>query len=247
MLILPLLSLFSSLEIYAQTGKPILAPELTPPKLKPGTRTASRGKRPSSLTTVEYIDRYRVIYDDYRFSRISVEETLSKLEALVKLAPEDNTSSITNQFLGLLYLHARNDPVKAEAAMEQAIKAKGSAIIEISFDNKWRRMGKSRSGDYAFEDNSLGWIKIESGKVSFTDRTNKPLMNDKTEASLTGQQIKDLQKTLVAAFTLVEITTYNTKRPYVFAAGAMRQVEADLVIKLIQKHVMGRATAQVRR
>jgi hypothetical protein len=245
MIILPLLSLFSSLEVHAQGGKPILAPEPTPPKHSKSV--APKSKRPSSLTNVEYIDRYRVVYDDYRYSRISVEETVSKLEALVKLAPEDSTRAITNQFLGLLYLHARNDPVKAEAAMEQAIKAKGSAIIEISFDNKWRRMAKARSGDYSFEENSLGWIKIESGKVTFTDRTNKPLMNDKTEASLTGEQIKDLTKTLVAAFTLVEIATNNTRRPYIFAAGAMRQVEADLVIKLIQKHVMGKATAQVRR
>jgi hypothetical protein len=43
---------------------------------------------------------------------------------------------------------------------------------------------------------------------------------------------------------LVEISTYNTRKPYIFAAGAMRQVEADLVIKLIQKHVMGKVTDQ---
>ena len=138
-------------------------------------------------------------------------------------------------------------PPQVEAAMEQAIKDKSSAIIEISFDSKWRKMAKSRSGNYGFEDNSLGWIKIESGKLTFTDRTNKPLMNDKAEATLTGQQIKDLTKTLVATFTLIELTTYNKSKPYIFAAGDMKPVEADLVIKLIQKHVMGKAAAQVRR
>jgi hypothetical protein len=65
-------------------------------------------------------------------------------------------------------------------------------------------------------------------------------MNDKTEASLTGDQIKELSKKVASAFTLVEITTYNTRRPYIFAAGLMRQVEADLVIKLIEKHVKGK-------
>ena len=156
-IILPLLSLFSSLEVYAQGGKPILAPEPTTPKLKPGARKASKN-RAASLTAVDYINRYRLVYDDYRYSRITVEETVNKLEALLKLAPDESTRSFTNQFLGLLYLHGRNDPVKAEAAMEQAIKDKSSAIIEISLDSKWRKMAKSRSGNYGFEDNSLGWI-----------------------------------------------------------------------------------------
>jgi hypothetical protein len=238
MIILPLLSLFSSLEIYAQGGDAILAPP--PPKAKPGTRSASRTKR-AGLTTVEYTDRYRQIYYDYTNTKVSLEETVTKLEDLVKQATDDSARSITYQFLGLLYLHGRNDPGKAEAAMERAIKANGSALVEISFDNKWRQMAKSRSGDYDFEDAVRGWIKIESGKLTLTDLNSKTLQNDKTPASLTGQQIKEVSKTLNSAYTLVKITTDNTRRPYYFAAGAKRQVEADLVIKLIQKHVLGTA------
>jgi hypothetical protein len=242
-IILPLLSLFSSLEVYAQDGIPILAPEPTAPKLKPVSKKASRSKLPG-LTTVEYNERYRQIYYAYTGSKASLDETVNSFEALVKQASDDTTRSITYQFLGLLYLHGRNDAVNAEAAMERAIRAKGSALVEISFDNKWRQMEK-RGGDYKFEDVGQGWIKIEPGKLTFTDRAAKPLMNnDKTEASLTGQQIKDLSKTNVSLFTLVEISTYNTRKPYIFAAGAMRQVEADLVIKLIQKHVMGKVTDQ---
>jgi hypothetical protein len=246
MISLPLLSLFSSLEALGQPGKPILGPEPTPVKLKPGVRTTSKGKRPG-LTIVEYNERYRQIYYDYTGSKASLDETVTRFEALVKQTSDDTARASTYQFLGLLYLHGRNDAANAEAAMERAIKAKGSALVEISFDNKWRQMEK-RGGDYKFEDVGQGWIKIEPGKLTFTDRAAKPLMNnDKTEASLTGQQIKDLSKTNVSLFTLVEIATYNTRRPYIFAAGAMRQVEADLVIKLIQRHVMGKATAQVRR
>jgi hypothetical protein len=238
MIILPLLSLFSSLEIYAQGGDAILAPP--PPKPKPGPRSTSRIKR-AGLTTVEYSDRYRQIYYDYTNTKVSLDETVAKLEDLVKLATDDSARSITYQFLGLLYLHGRNDPGKAEAAMERAIKANGSALVEISFDNKWRQMAKSRSGDYDFEDAIRGWIKIESGKLTLTDLNSKTLQNDKTPASLTGQQIKEVSKTLNSAYTLVKITTDNTRRPYYFAAGAKRQVEADLVIKLIQKHVLGTA------
>jgi hypothetical protein len=102
-------------------------------------------------------------------------------------------------------------------------------------------MTKSRSGIYGFEDKGLGWIKIESGKLTFTDRANRPLINDKIEASLTGEQIEKISPTLVSAFTLVEITANNTRKPYIFAAGDMRQVEAELVIKLIKKYVKGEA------
>ena len=239
MTILPLLILFSSLEVYAQGGDPIIGPP--PPKPKPGPKPRPIRTKPAGLTTLEYIDRYRQIYEDYKNSKVLLDGTVTSLEKLVKQAPDDSTRSITYQFLGLLYLHGRNDAANAEAAMEQAIKAKGSAIVEISFDNKWRQMTKSKSGKYDFEDKGLGWIKIESGKLTFTDRTSRPLMHDKTEAILTGLQIEKVLPTLVSAFTLVEITANNTRKPYIFAAGAMRQDEAELVIKLIKKHVKGEA------
>jgi len=243
MISLPLLSLFFTLEALGQPGKPILGPEPTPVKLRPGVRTTSKGKRPG-LTTIEYSERYRQIYYDYTGSKATLDETVTRLEALVKQVSDDPALANTYQFLGLLYLHGRNDAVNAEAAMERAIKAKGSALVEISFDNKWRQMERSKGGEYTFQDLGRGWLRIESGKLTFTDRASKPLVYDKAEASLTGQQIKELSKTQVSAFALVEIATYNTRKPYIFAAGAMRQVEADLVIKLIQRHVMGKSTVQ---
>ena len=246
MIILPLLSLFSPLEVYGQGGKPILVPELVKPKPVRGGRSASRNKN-VGLGAVEYNERYRQIYFDYTNSKAPLDVTVSRLEELVKQASDDRARSTTYQFLGLLYLHGRNDPVKAEAAMELAIKANGSALVEISFDNKWRQMTKSRSGDFDFEDGGRGWLKIESGRLTFTDLKSQTLLNDKTQASLTGQQIREVSKTLNSAYTLVKITADNSKRPYFFAAGAKRQVEADLVIKLIQKHVLGKATAEVRR
>ena len=121
--------------------------------------------------------------------------------------------------------------------MDQAIKANGSAIVEITYDKKWRQM---RSGKYEFEDPGPGWIKIASGKILFTDRANRPIMIGKDELILTGQQIEKVSPTLVSAFSLVEITASNTRKPYVFAAGSMRQEEADLVIRLIKKYVIGK-------
>jgi len=244
MIILPLLSLFSSPEVYAQGGDAHLGP--LPPKAKLGRKSAPKGKRPS-MTAEEFTARYGQIYFDYANSKASLDVTVTKLEELAKLVTEDNARAITNQFLGLLYLHGRHDAAKAEAAMEQAIKANGSAIVEITFDKKWRQMTKLRSGKYDFEDPGPGWIKIASGKILFTDRANKPLMIGKDEFSLTGQQIEKVSPTLVSAFTLVEISAYNTRKPYVFAAGAMRQDEADLVIRLIKKYVIGKGQLVQRR
>jgi hypothetical protein len=241
MLILPLLSLFFTLDIYAQPADPVLGPTAPPPpKPKPGAGRSTSRNRPVGLTTTVYTERYRQIYFDYTNSKASLNDTVTKLEDLVKQGTDETLRSITYQFLGLLYLHGQKDVGKAEWAMEQAIKNKGAALVEISFDNKWRQMAKSRSGDYDFEDPSKGWLKIESGRLTLTDLKSVTLQNDKTPASLTGQQIREVTKTLNSAYPLVKIATDNTKKPYIFAAGAKLQVEADLVIKLIQKHVLGK-------
>jgi hypothetical protein len=136
--------------------------------------------------------------------------------------------------LGRIYLDVRNDVGKAEWAMEQAIKARGVALIRISFDNQWRRMAKLRGGNYGFEDMRSGWLKIGPGQITLTDLSNKTLV------SMNGYQIKELEKTLVAAYNLVTITGDNTRKPYVFAPKSMQQAEVDLVIKLIQNYVVGK-------
>jgi hypothetical protein len=243
MFILALLSLFPSLEGFAQTGDAHLGP--LPPKTKPGRKSAPKSNR-ASLTAEEYSVRYGQIYYDYANSKASLDVTVTRLEELVKFATVDSTRSTTNQFLGLLYLHGRHDVAKAEAAMDMAIKNNGSAIVEITFDKKWRQMTK-RSGNYEFDDPGKGWIKIASGKILFTDRNNKPIMIGKDELILTGQQIEKVSPTLVSAFSLVEIAASNTRKPYIFAAGDMRQDEADLVIRLIKKHVIGKGQLVQRR
>jgi hypothetical protein len=108
-------------------------------------------------------------------------------------------------------------------------------------------MTKSRSGKYEFEDPGPGWIKIASGKILFTDRVNKPIMIGKEELILTGQQIEKVSPTLVSAFSLVEIAANNARKPYFVAAGDMRQEEADLVIRLIKKYVVGKGQLVLRR
>jgi hypothetical protein len=63
----------------------------------------------------------------------------------------------------------------------------------------------------------------------------------KTLATVSKPQIKELSKTVVSAYNLITITTNNSRKPYIFAPESMRQVEADLVVKLIDNHIVGRA------
>jgi hypothetical protein len=184
------------------------------------------------LTTIAHAERFQKIYANYRESDpASVEETVAKLE---ELGRDDTSRPGTFQMLGLVYLYGRKDAGKAEAAMEQAIKANGAAVVKISFDGQWRRMSKLRSGNIGFEDARMGWLRIRPGQLTLSDMSNKPL------ASLNGIQIKELSKSVTAAYNLVSITADNPRKPFVFAPGSLQLAEADLVIKLIQNHVMGK-------
>ncbi|HEY9434213.1 MAG TPA: hypothetical protein VI260_22355 [Blastocatellia bacterium] len=188
------------------------------------------------LTVTTYVERFDQIKNNYReLDPASVEETVAKLEALGRASPSYPTAF---ELLGRIYLGKYKDVGKAEVAMDQAIKARGVALVHISFDNKWRQMAKSRSGNYDFEDSRQGWLKIGPGKVMITDMNNKELV------SLSGLQIKDLSKpqvvTKTATHNLVSITDDNTRKTYFFIPQNMQPAETDLVIRLIQNHVVGK-------
>jgi hypothetical protein len=191
------------------------------------------------LTKVAYTERFTKILANYRENDpTSIDETVTKLE---KLAKDDPSLPTAFERLGIIYLEIRKDVEKAEGAMEKAIKANGAAIIQISYDNKWRQMTKLRSGDTGFEDKRIGWLKIQAGQISFSDGARKEM------AVLTGQQIKESSRLGASAYNLVKIAVINSRKQYIFAPGTMRQVEADLVVKLIQNHVVGKATIEDRR
>jgi hypothetical protein len=188
------------------------------------------------LTVTTYVERFDQIKNNYReLDPASVEETVAKLEALGRASPSYPTAF---ELLGRIYLGKYKDVGKAEVAMDQAIKARGVALVHISFDNKWRQMAKSRSGNYDFEDSRQGWLKIGPGKVMITDMNNKELV------ILSGLQIRDLSKPQVATknatHNLVSITDDNTRKTYFFIPQNMQPAETDLVIRLIQNHVVGK-------
>jgi hypothetical protein len=185
------------------------------------------------LTAVAYVERFNRILASYNNKDpASVDETVVKLEKLAKDAPNYPAAF---ERLGIIYLEVRKDAAKAEWAMDRAVKTNGAAIFQVAFDNKWRQMTKLRSGDMGFEDKRIGWLKIQAGIITLQDAGN-----NKTLVTISGPQIKELSKNVVSAYNLVTITTKNSRKPYIFAPEAMRQVEADLVVKLINNHVVGR-------
>jgi hypothetical protein len=185
------------------------------------------------LTSVAYAERYQKIYANYRKEEpASVEETVANLEELGRDNPSRSTAF---ELLGIIHFEVRKDVGRAEVAMEQALRANGTAVIQVSFDNQWRRLAKLRSGDFGFEEARSGWLKIGPGQMTLTD------LSGKTLGMLSGQQIKELTKTLIGPYNMVTITANNIRKPYIFAPKTMQQAETDLVIKLIQTHVVGRA------
>jgi len=180
-----------------------------------------------------YNERFNQIVINFRETDpASVDETLTKLEELAK---DDSGKAGAFEMLGIIYLYNKRAFDKAEAAMQQAIKLNGAAVVKISYHSQWRRMVKLKSGSFGFEDARTGWLRIRPGQVALTDPANKTL------ASLTGAQIKELSKILTATNNLVTVTADNPRKPFIFAPGSGQQAEADLVIKLIQHYVMGKA------
>lgn len=177
-----------------------------------------------------YTERLQKIILNFRESDpASADETLSKLEELIK---DDGAKPGAFEFLGIIYLYHRHDLEKAAKAMEQAIKANGAAVIKISFDSQWRRMVKSKSGDFNWQDPRNGWLRIRPGQLLLTDASHKSL------ATLNGAQIKNLTKQVSSTNNLVVIAADGVRNPFVFLPGTKEQAEADLVIKLIQSYVV---------
>lgn len=179
-----------------------------------------------------YNDRFTKIIMNYREDDpASVDAILPLLEQLAK---DDPGKSGAFEFLGIIYLYNKGEIQKAEAAMDQAIAAKGAAVVKILYDSQWRRIVKLKTGKFGFEDPRTGWVRIRPGQLQLTDTSNKPI------SSVTGPQIKELSKVVTNQATLIVMTVEGIRRPLVFLPGTRQTTEADLVIKLIQHHVMGK-------
>ncbi|HKX32387.1 MAG TPA: hypothetical protein VJ302_32170 [Blastocatellia bacterium] len=177
-----------------------------------------------------YNERFQQIVGNFRESDpASVDDTMSKL---LELATDDSFKPGAFEYLGLIYLYHRRNLEKAEFVMEQAIRANGAALIKISFDSQWRQLARSKSGEFNWQDPRSGWLRIRPNQLTITDPSQKEL------ASVAGAKITEVARGFTGNNNLVKITADGVRKPYIFLPDSKEQGEAELVIKLIQNHVM---------
>jgi len=180
-----------------------------------------------------YNERFQNIILKFRETDpASVDETLTKLE---ELAADDDQKPGAFEFLGIIRLYNKGDFENAEKAMDQAIKANGAAVIRISHDKQWRKMVKAKNGDFNWQEPQTGWLRIRPGNLLITDFSNRTL------AKIESGKVIELSSIMTADNNMVSVLAEGEKRPYIFMPGTKKAAEADLVIKLIQNHVMGKA------
>ncbi len=179
-----------------------------------------------------YNERFQNIILKFRETEpSSVDETLQNLE---QLAADDDQKPGAFEFIGIIQLYNKSDFEKAEKAMEQAIKASGAAVIRISHDKQWRKMVKAKNGEFNWQEPQTGWLRIRPGNLLISDYSNRTL------ARIESGKVLELSKILTASNNMVSVLADGEKRPYIFLPGTKQLAEADLVIKLIQMHVMSK-------
>jgi len=195
-------------------------------KAVPYTLTFAR----QGLLPAIYNERFQNIILKFRESDpTSVDETLTKLD---ELAAEDDYKPGALEFIGIIQLYNKGDFEKAEKAMERAIKANGAAVLRIYHDKQWRGMIKSADGKFNFQEPQTGWIRIRPGRLVISDYSNRTL------AAIENGKVTEVLKIESGDSSLVSVAAEGAPTPYIFMPGTKQAAEAEIVMRLIQKHVV---------
>lgn len=196
-------------------------------KAVPYTMTVAR----QGLLPAIYNERFQNIILNFRESDpASVDETLARLD---ELAAEDDYKPGALEFIGIIQLYNKGDFEKAEKAMERAIKANGAAVLRIYHDKQWRGTVKGADGKFNFQEPQTGWLRIRPGRLLIADFGNRTL------ATLENGKVTEVLKIESGESSLVSVAADGAPTPYIFMPGTKQAAEADIVIRLIQKHVVG--------
>lgn len=157
----------------------------------------------------------------------NVDATVTQLDQLIA---EDANKPGAFELLGVIYLNYKGDAAKAESSMAQAIKLGGAGMFKIAYDGQWRRP-KRVGQNYEWEEPKQAWLRVYDGKAILGD-PNNPQQNIFT---LPTALIRSIER--VAQAPVVNIQGL-ARRNYQFSPASKLSAETDLLVKLLQVHVL---------
>jgi hypothetical protein len=157
----------------------------------------------------------------------NLDATIAQLDQLIA---EDANKPGAYELLGVVYLNHKGDAAKAESNMEQAIKLGGAAMFKIAYDAQWRRP-KRVGQSFEWEDPKQAWLRVYEGKAILAD-PNNPQQNI---FALLAAQIRGIERMAPAPVINVQGLA---RRNYLFSPASKQAAEADLMMRLLQAHVL---------
>jgi hypothetical protein len=160
----------------------------------------------------------------------NVDATITQLDQLIA---EDANKPGAFELLGVIYLNHKGDASKAESTMEQAIKLGGAGMFKIAYDGQWRRP-KRVGQNFEWEEPKQAWLRIYDGKAILADPNNP----QQSIFALPTALIRSIER--VAQAPVINIQG-QARRNYQFSPASKQMTEADLLVKLLQVHVLKKA------
>ncbi len=182
----------------------------------------------SGMTEAAYEAQLQKIAGQFKGSdAANVDVAITQLDQLVA---EDANKPGAYELLGVIYLNHKGDAAKAESNMEQAIKLGGAGMFKIAYDGQWRRP-KRTGQSFEWEDPKQAWLRIYEGKAIFADLSNPP----QNLFTLLAAQLRSIERMAQAPVINVQGLA---RRNYQFSPASKQAAEADLMMKLLQSHVL---------
>ena len=182
----------------------------------------------TGMTEAAYEARLRQISQGFKASEAaSVDATIKQLE---ELSAEDAKKPGAFELLGVIYLNHKNDSDKAATQMEQAIKLGGAGVFKISYDSQWRRPKRMPAG-FVWEDAKTAWLRIQDASLAVADAANP----NQPISTTAGSQITKVERLPVLPVVTVQLAS---RRLLQFSPASKNAAEADLIVRLLQSHVV---------
>ena len=120
------------------------------------------------LTVTAYEGRLRKVIETFNLpGEHNVDDAILRLQKIVR---DDPNQAGGYEYLGILYNEQKQDYLKAERAMAQAIKLGGSATFKITHDSQWRKPSfdkKTKKNIWTAQ--RTDWIRIYRDKIYFVE------------------------------------------------------------------------------